>query len=342
MNAVRRRHHLRDTGEQKDRAGPGTGQIHESCIKHGCEPPDDMDDAGLHDPYTYMRVPAGTLISAEGALSHDERKGNVMSAKIIAVTNQKGGTGKTTTTQNLGDALASKGLEVLLVDMDHQASLSILCGVDQPDQLTDDQIVATPILQVANHETPNTRSIIRHVHEHVDLLASNVMLSRIEMYLSSVSMGRETILKRVLEPVMAEYDVIIIDCAPNLGNLTANDMVAADGLIVPMCAQYLSAKGLDLLLGQYSDARTLNPGLQIIGALITMKDPNRNMQGKVVESLQSQKEQGLPMFDTIIPRGVAAEEASTNAQSVIAYRPDSKVAQAYMRLADEVMAWLEA
>ena len=138
-----------------------------------------MDDTGLHDPYTYMRVPAGTLISAEGALSHDERKGNVMSAKIIAVTNQKGGTGKTTTTQNLGDALASKGLEVLLVDMDHQASLSILCGVDQPDQLTDDQIVATPILQVANHETPNTRSIIRHVHEHVDLLASNVMLSRI-------------------------------------------------------------------------------------------------------------------------------------------------------------------
>lgn len=106
------------------------------------------------------------------------------------------------------------------------------------------------------------------------------MLSRIEMYLSSVPMGRETILKRVLEPVMAEYDVIIIDCAPNLGNLTANDMVAADGLIVPMCAQYLSAKGLDLLLGQYSDARTLNPGLQIIGALITMKDPNRNMQGQ--------------------------------------------------------------
>ena len=100
-----------------------------------------------------------------------------MSAKIIAVTNQKGGTGKTTTTQNLGDALAGKGLDVLLVDMDHQASLSILCGIDQPDQLADDQIVATPILQVANHETPCTKDIIRHVHEHLDLLASNVMLS---------------------------------------------------------------------------------------------------------------------------------------------------------------------
>lgn len=265
-----------------------------------------------------------------------------MSAKIIAVTNQKGGTGKTTTTQNLGDALAGKGLDVLLVDMDHQASLTILCGIDQPDQLADDQIVATPILQVANHETPDTRGIVRHVHEHLDLLASNVMLSRIEMYLSSVSMGRETILKRVLEPVMDDYDVIIIDCAPNLGNLTANDMVAADGLIVPMCAQYLSAKGLDLLLGQYTDARSLNPGLRIIGALITMKDPNRSMQGKVLESLQRQKEHGLPMFDTIIPRGVAAEEASTSAQSVIAYKPGSKVAQAYMRLADEVMPWIEA
>ena len=119
-------------------------------------------------------------------------------------------------------------------------------------------------------------------------------------------------------------------------------MVAADGLIVPMCAQYLSAKGLDLLLGQYTDARSLNPGLRIIGALITMKDPNRSMQGKVLESLQRQKEHGLPMFDTIIPRGVAAEEASTSAQSVIAYKPGSKVAQAYMRLADEVMPWIEA
>lgn len=263
-------------------------------------------------------------------------------AKIIAVTNQKGGTGKTTTTQNLGDALALKGLRVLLVDMDHQASLSILCGIDQPDQLPDEQIIATPILNVANHEDPNTRATIRHIHDNVDLLASNVMLSRVEMFLSSVSMGRETILRRVLEPVMNDYDVIIIDCAPNLGNLTANDMVAADGMIVPMCAQYLSAKGLDLLLGQYADARTLNPGLRIIGALITMKDPNRSMQGKVLESLQQQKEHGLPMFDTIIPRGVAAEEASTSAQSVIAYKPGSKVAQAYMRLADEVMPWIEA
>ena len=263
-------------------------------------------------------------------------------ATTIAITNQKGGTGKTTTTHNLGDALAAKGLNVLMVDMDHQASLSILCGVDQPDQLPDDRIIASPILRVANHEDPRTREVIRPVHDRLDLLPSNVMLSRIEMYLSSIPMGRETILKRVLAPVAGDYDAILIDCAPNLGNLTANDMVAADGLIVPMCAQYLSAKGLDLLLGQYADARTLNPGLEIIGALITMKDPNRSMQGKVVESLREQTGQGLPLFDTIIPRGVAAEEASCNAQSVIAYKPDSKVAQAYMRLAGEVGNWLDS
>lgn len=261
-------------------------------------------------------------------------------AKIIAVTNQKGGTGKTTTTQNLGDALALKGLRVLLVDMDHQASLSILCGIDQPDQLPDEQTIAMPILNVANHEDPNTRATIRHIHDNVDLLASNVMLSRVEMYLSSVSMGRETILRRVLEPVMDDYDAIIIDCAPNLGNLTANDMVAADGMIVPMCAQYLSVKGLDLLLAQYSDAKLLNPGLEIIGALITMKDPRRTMQGRIVESLQAQREQGLAMFDTIIPRAADTEEASAKAQSIIAFKHGSKVAQAYLRLADEVMPWI--
>lgn len=268
-----------------------------------------------------------------------------MNAPVIAIANQKGGTGKTTTALNLGDALARQHMNVLLIDMDHQASLTRALGIQDPDEL--DDTITQLLMSLIERHTPQPRPMKIVEYDDgdatLDLIASNVYLSRIDTPLNAVRIGRETILKRALEPLRTQYDIIILDCAPALNTLSANEFIAADDIIIPSTPQFLSVKGLDLLIDTYHDALQVNPTLRIIGTLITMREPRRNAQAHIQATLQeaSRKDpDALPLFDTVIPKSVDAEEAPLQGRSILDLKPNGKIAQAYRQLALEVIARL--
>ena len=192
-------------------------------------------------------------------------------AVITAVTNQKGGTGKTTTCENLGIGLAIQGKRVLLVDTDPQASLTIALGFPRPDDLpvTLSDLMANVI---AEQPVDPGKGILHHP-EGVDLVPANIALAGTEVSLVN-AMSRETVLKQYLETVRKDYDFILLDCMPSLGMLTVNALAAADQVLIPVQANYLSAKGLEQLLNTISRVRRqINPRLRIEGILLTMVDP---------------------------------------------------------------------
>ena len=168
--------------------------------------------------------------------------------KVIAITNQKGGVGKTTTTVNLGVGLANMGKRVLLIDADPQGSLTVSLGIKKPDDLS---VSLATVMQdvIEDRDTPDGSGIIHH-EEGVDLLPSNIELSGLEVSLFN-TMSRESILKGYLDTVKSKYDYVLIDCMPSLGMMTINALVAADSVLIPTQPNYLSTKGLNLLIGYY-------------------------------------------------------------------------------------------
>jgi len=255
-------------------------------------------------------------------------------SRIIAICNQKGGVGKTVTTVSLGIGLARQGKRVLLVDVDAQGSLTASLGYQQPDQL--EETLATVLGKIIEDKPLSPCEGIVHQQEGVDLLPANIELSGLEVTLVNV-LGRETVLREYLNTIRDQYDVILLDCCPSLGMLTVNALAAADEVLIPMQAHYLSIKGMEQLMRTISRVkRKANPGLNISGILITMADMRTTYSREIIELLRKTYGSRLKIFDTIIPMSTRAAETSAEGKSIFLHDPSGKVSTAYQALTLEV------
>ena len=258
-----------------------------------------------------------------------------MQPRIVSIANQKGGVGKTTTCANLGIGLAQAGKRVLLVDADPQGSLTLSLGFPTPDKLP--VTLATVMGKTLMDEPVPSKEGILHHAEGVDLMPANIELSGLEVSLVN-AMSREKILKQYLDTVKREYDYILIDCMPSLGMLTINALAAADRVIIPVQAHYLSAKGLEQLLQTIAKVRRqMNPKLKIDGILMTMVDGRTNNAKEITALIRETYGGKIKVFETAIPNSVRAAEASLTGKSIFEYDPGGNVAQAYRALTKEVL-----
>lgn len=254
---------------------------------------------------------------------------------VIAVTNQKGGVGKTTSTVNLGIGLAKQSKRVLLIDNDPQASMTLSLGYKHPDDLfptvTD---VMNNIMDdgEVTKEFPVTKS-----KEGVDVLPGNLELCGVELRLVN-EISREQVLKTYIDTVRNDYDYILIDCMPSLGMLTINALVAADRVLIPTQPEFLSAKGLETLIKNISRVKKrMNPNLTIDGILLTMVDSRTNLSRDVSALIKQTYSGIMKIYNSAIPRSVKAAEATAEGKSIFALEPKSKVAAAYFYLSKEVL-----
>lgn len=254
--------------------------------------------------------------------------------KVIALTNQKGGVGKTTTAVNLGVCLSKQGKKVLLVDADAQANLTMSLGYPRPDDLPIS--LATIMQDIIDDKPFDVQKGILHHSEGVDLLPSNIELSGLEVRLIN-AISRERVLTTCINEVKKHYDYVLIDCMPSLGMLTINALAAADSVVIPTQPHYLSAKGLELLLRSVSKVRRqINPHLRIDGILMTMVMPRTNISKEVIALVRSAYGQNIKVFDAQIPHSIRAVEATAEGKSIFAYDKGGKVATAYEQLGKEV------
>ena len=259
-----------------------------------------------------------------------------MKTRTIAVANQKGGVGKSTTCLNLSHALAELGHRILLVDLDPQSSLTISVGFDVRD-------LNATIYDVLLDTAPGigTQDVIRSTQmSGVDIIPSTIDLAKAEMELFS-EMNRERVLRDGLAKVTSPYDYVLIDCPPSLSLLTTNALAAADSVLIPLQSDYLAMRGAELLLATIDKVRRkLNPDLALLGVLVTMFDSRTSHSRDVLREVQSAF--GQRAFKSVIRYSVRAKESVVTGQSVLSYDSRSPLAEAYRALANEIIAYAQA
>ncbi len=248
--------------------------------------------------------------------------------RIIAVANQKGGVGKTTTSINLAACLAEKGKKVLAVDMDPQGNLTSGLGVDKDS-------VEKSIYELIIGEVDIKEVINKEVLENLDIIPTSIDLSAAEIELIGVD-DKEYILRNAIDQVKDQYDFVIIDCPPSLSMLTINAMTTANSVIVPIQCEYYALEGLSQLIHTVELVKDrLNSKLEIEGVVFTMYDARTNLSLQVVENVKDNLQQNI--YKTIIPRNIRLAEAPSYGLPINKYDPKSTGAESYMRLADEVI-----
>ncbi|KRM60991.1 sporulation initiation inhibitor protein Soj [Paucilactobacillus vaccinostercus DSM 20634] len=248
---------------------------------------------------------------------------------VIALANQKGGVGKTTTSVNLGACLAEQGQHVLLIDIDPQGNATSGTGISKAT-------IEQDVYHVLIDETPIKDVIMKTVHDGLDIVPTTIQLSGAEIELTSM-MARETRLKDAIDSVKDTYDYVLIDCPPSLGLLTINAFTASDSILIPVQSEYYALEGLSQLLNTIKLVQKhFNPALKIEGVLMTMFDARTNLGQQV--NAEVKKFFGDQVYDTIIPRNVRLSEAPSHGLPIIDYDPKSKGAEVYRQLAKEVLA----
>ncbi len=291
-------------------------------------------EPGRQDPVPDQRGPAEPVLGPTGRPMPDLPEPRPVTthgnARVISMCNQKGGVGKTTTTINLGAALAEYGRKVLLVDFDPQGSLSVGLGLNPHDM----ELSIYNLLMQRDVSTDDV--IVPSGIPGMDLLPSNIDLSAAEVQLVH-EVAREQTLQRVLQPVVDEYDVVLIDCQPSLGLLTVNALTASDGVIVPLECEYFALRGVALLKTTIDKVQErLNPNLAIDGVLATMYD-GRTLHGREVMERLVQA-WGDSVFHTVIRRTVKFSDSTVAGEPITTYAGASPGAEAYRQLAKEVSA----
>jgi len=253
--------------------------------------------------------------------------------KVIAIANQKGGVGKTTTTFNLGVALAKLGKKVLLVDADPQADLTTCMGYNNIKEMPTLAHLIDCVIQTGKVDA---QSAILHHKENVDLIPSSLDLSQIANSLVN-AMNRENILKVCLKDVKMQYDYVLIDCMPSLEMLPINALSSADKVIIPVQAEYLALKNMGELLTTVKKVKSqINPNLAVDGVLITLVDERTNLGRETINVLRENYGSILKVYNSKIPRAVKAAESTIEGKSIFEYSKNNKVAQAYYEFALEV------
>ena len=248
--------------------------------------------------------------------------------KTIAIANQKGGVGKSTTSINLSASLAAKGKKVLVIDTDPQGNTTSGFGVEKND-------LDNTVYELMLSECSIKECILKDVIDGVSIIPSNVNLAAAEIELIGVD-RKEYILKREVEWIKDSFDYIIIDCPPSLSMLTINAMTTADTVLVPIQCEYYALEGLSQLIHTINLVKErLNPDLDIVGVVFTMYDSRTNLSMQVVENVKSNLSQKV--FQTLIPRNIRLAEAPSYGMPINAYDPKSAGAEAYMQLAEEVI-----